>query len=155
MGFPSGSAVKNPPEMQEPREMWVQSLDQGDLLEERMATHSSILAWRIPWTEDARRLQSIAPQRIGHDGINSTHAQRECREQASRDRRGFWKRKGMLQGQNLWAQEPIKFLILSEDEPNFRWNLPPKCLFTSKFSQGLNFLLFLSPEGRKDPKSKL
>ena len=47
IGFPGGSAVKNLPAKQE---TWVQSLDQGDPLEEGMATHSSILAWRIPWT---------------------------------------------------------------------------------------------------------
>ena len=52
MGFPSGSEVKNPPAMQEPQEMKVQSLGREDLLEEGMATPSSILAWRIPWTEE-------------------------------------------------------------------------------------------------------
>ena len=41
------------------KQAWVQSPDQEDLLEERMATHSSILAWRIPWTEEPGRLQSI------------------------------------------------------------------------------------------------
>ena len=51
MGFPSGSAVKNLPAMQKMQEIQVQSLGQEDLLEEGMATHSSILAWRIPWTE--------------------------------------------------------------------------------------------------------
>jgi len=44
--------VKNPPAMQEPKEMWVQSMGQEDSLEEGMATQSSILAWRIPWTGD-------------------------------------------------------------------------------------------------------
>ena len=48
MGFPGGSAVKNLPAMQEAKETWVLSLGQEDLLEEGMATHSSILAWRIP-----------------------------------------------------------------------------------------------------------
>ena len=48
MGFPGGSVVKNPPAMQE---TLVQSLDGEDPLEKGMATHSSILAWRIPWTE--------------------------------------------------------------------------------------------------------
>ena len=43
--------VKNPPTMQEMLETWVQSLDQEDPLEKGMATHSSILAWKIPWTE--------------------------------------------------------------------------------------------------------
>ena len=44
--------VKNPPAKQETQEMWVQFLGQEDLLEEETATHSSILAWRIPWTEE-------------------------------------------------------------------------------------------------------
>ena len=56
MGFPGGLAVKNPPEMQE---MWVQSMGQEDPLEEGMATHSSILAWKIPCTEETGRLQSL------------------------------------------------------------------------------------------------
>ena len=50
--FPGSSAVKNAPAMQEPQEMWVPSLSQEDLLEEGMATHSSVLAWNIPWTEE-------------------------------------------------------------------------------------------------------
>ena len=48
--------VKNIPAMQEIQEMWVQSLGQEDPLEEGMATHSSILAWRFPWTEEPDRL---------------------------------------------------------------------------------------------------
>ena len=51
MGFPGGSEVKNPPAMQETQEMQVQSLGQEDPLEEGITTHSSILAWKIPWTE--------------------------------------------------------------------------------------------------------
>ena len=47
--------------------MQVRSLDQADLLEEEMATHSSILAWKIPWTEEAGGLQSTGLQRVGHD----------------------------------------------------------------------------------------
>ena len=46
---------------------WIQSLGQGDPLEKEMATHSSILAWKIPWTEDPGGLQSMGPQRVGHD----------------------------------------------------------------------------------------
>ena len=45
----------------------VQSLGQEDLLEEEMATHSSILAWKIPWTEEPGGLQSTGSQRVGHD----------------------------------------------------------------------------------------
>ena len=48
MGFPGGTVVMNPPAMQEMQETWVQSLGQEDPLEEGMATHSSVLAWRIP-----------------------------------------------------------------------------------------------------------
>ena len=63
----SGSAVKNPPATHEPQETWLRSLGWEDTLEEGMATHSSILAWRIPWTEKPGRLQSIGSQRVGHD----------------------------------------------------------------------------------------
>ena len=49
------------------RETWVQSLGREDLLEEEMATHASILAWRVPWTEEPGRLQSMGSQRVGHD----------------------------------------------------------------------------------------
>ena len=48
--------------MQETQEMWVQSLGREDPLEKEMATHSSILAWRIPWTEQPRGLQSMGSQ---------------------------------------------------------------------------------------------
>ena len=48
-------------------ETWVQSLGQEDPLEEEMATHSSILAWKIPWTEEPGRLQSMGSKRVGHD----------------------------------------------------------------------------------------
>ena len=49
------------------RETGVQSLGQEDPLEKEMVTHSSILAWRIPWTEKPGRLQSMGLQRVGHD----------------------------------------------------------------------------------------
>ena len=47
--------------------MWVRSLGQEDLLEEGIATHSSILTWRIPWAEEPVGLQSIGLQGVGHD----------------------------------------------------------------------------------------
>ena len=47
--------------------MWVQSLGQEDLLEEEMATLSSILVWKIPWAEEPGRLQSMGPQRVGRN----------------------------------------------------------------------------------------
>ena len=56
--------VKHLPTMQETR---VQSLGWEDLLEKEMATHSSILAWKIPWTEEPGRLQPMRSPRVGHD----------------------------------------------------------------------------------------
>ena len=46
---------------------WVRSLGREDLLEKEMASHSSILAWKIPWMEEPDRLQSMGSQRVGHD----------------------------------------------------------------------------------------
>ena len=56
------------------RETWVQSLGWEDPLEEGMGTHSSILAWRIPWTEEPGGLQSIGSPRVRHDCVTHTHA---------------------------------------------------------------------------------
>ena len=56
--------VKCLPTMQETR---IQSLGREDPLEKEMTTHSSILAWKIPWTEEPGRLQSMESQRVGHD----------------------------------------------------------------------------------------
>ena len=50
---------------------WVQSLGQEDILEKEMATHSSILAWKIPWTEEADRLQSMGSQKVRCDLVTS------------------------------------------------------------------------------------
>ena len=61
--------VKNLPEM---LAIWVLSLGQEDPLEEGMATHSSILAWRIPWTEEPGELQSMGSQRVRHDWGTNT-----------------------------------------------------------------------------------
>ena len=57
--------VKNPP-ANEGDTTWVRSLGWKDPLEKGMATHCTILAWRIPWTEEPRGLQSIGSQRVGH-----------------------------------------------------------------------------------------
>ena len=62
MGFPGGTVVKNLPATQETQEMRIQSLGQEDPLEEEMAIHSRILAWKIPWTEEPGRLQSLGSQ---------------------------------------------------------------------------------------------
>ena len=64
LGFPGGSAVKNPPAVQE---IWIQSLGQEDPLEEEMATYASILAWESSWTEEPGGLQSLGLQRVRHN----------------------------------------------------------------------------------------
>ena len=62
--FLVAQTVRTLPAMQE---AWVRSLGWEDLLEKEMATHSSILAWKIPWTEEPVGLQSMGSQRVGHD----------------------------------------------------------------------------------------
>ena len=64
MGFPGGSVVKNPPAQQE---AWIWSLGLEEPLEKETATHSSIVAWTIPWTEEPGGLQSMGWQRVGRD----------------------------------------------------------------------------------------
>ena len=64
MGYPGGLGVKNLPAVQETQ---VQSLGIKDPLEKELATHSSILAWEMPWTEEPGGLQSMESQRVGHD----------------------------------------------------------------------------------------
>ena len=59
--------VKSLSAMQEPPETWVWSLGQEDSLQKEMATHSNILAWKIPWTEELGRLQYMGLQRVRHD----------------------------------------------------------------------------------------
>ena len=65
MGFPGGSDGKE--SACNAGDPVIQSLGWEDALEKGMATHSSILAWRIPWTEDPGGLQSMGSQRVGHD----------------------------------------------------------------------------------------
>ena len=67
MGFPGNSVVKNLPAVQELQETRVPSLGQEVPLEEGVATHSNILAWRISWTEEPGGLQSMGSQRVGYD----------------------------------------------------------------------------------------
>ena len=67
MGFSSSSAVKNLPAVQEMQETQVRSLGREDPLEEGTATHSTILAGKIPWTEEPGGLQSVGLHRIEHN----------------------------------------------------------------------------------------
>ena len=72
MGFPHASVHKNLPEVQE-MQVWI--LDKEDPLEEDMATHSSILAWGIPWTEKPGGLQSLGSQKVGQYWSNGLRMQ--------------------------------------------------------------------------------
>ena len=75
--------------MQETRETRVQSLGQEDPLEEETATHSSILFWKIPWTEEPGRLQSMGSQRVRHDSVTEhrahTHVSKHARNESQPD----------------------------------------------------------------------
>ena len=64
--------VKNPPAMPE---TWARSLGREDALEKGMATHSSILAWRIPCAQKPGGLQAMGSQRVGHNGVTNTSLQ--------------------------------------------------------------------------------
>ena len=72
MGFPGGTSGKEICQCRR-HETWVQSLGQEDSLKKGMATHSSILAWRVPWTEQPGRPQSMGSKRVGHDWVTNTH----------------------------------------------------------------------------------
>ena len=65
--YPGGTVIKNLPIMQKIQKTWGRSLGREDLLEKEMATHFSILAWEIPWTEEPGGLQSMGLERVGHN----------------------------------------------------------------------------------------
>ena len=67
LGFHGGSVVKSPLAMQDPQDTLVQSLGQEDPLEKGLSTHSSVLAWRIPWIRGVWGLQSIGSERVRHN----------------------------------------------------------------------------------------
>ena len=81
LGFPGGSEGKASAVM---RETQVQSLGREDPLEKEMATHSSILVWRIPWMEVPGGLQSTGSQRVGHDWVTTLYTLKEIRSYAWR-----------------------------------------------------------------------
>ena len=76
VGFPVAQMVKNLPATQE---IWVWSPGQEDPLEKGMATHSSILAWRIPWAEEPGGLQSMGWQRVRHNWVTNAHTKCQVR----------------------------------------------------------------------------
>ena len=79
--------------MQEMQEMWVQSLGWGDPLEEEMATHSNILAWKIPWTEDPGGQQSMAAKSWTRLSMYThTHTEAQCRALHTTSTQYMWNR---------------------------------------------------------------
>ena len=94
--------------MQEMQEIQVQSLDQEDPLEEDIAAHSSILAWRVLWTEEPCRLQSTGSQRVSHDWSRSVPTQSESGER--NDTR--------LAGWGLWVKAGDRVRGFSHCSPN-------------------------------------
>ena len=80
VGFTGGTVVKNLPLMQELPETQFRSLGWENTLEEDMATHSSIVAWRIPWAEEPGRLPSMGSQRVGHDLATQEQQQQQIRQ---------------------------------------------------------------------------
>ena len=78
MCFPGGAAVKNLPAMQETQEMQIRALGREDPRKKEMATHSSIFAWKVPWTERSGGLRSMGLQRAGHDWSTERAHVREC-----------------------------------------------------------------------------
>ena len=105
----SGSAVKNPPSVQEMR-VWY--LGQEDPLKEGAATHSSILAWKIPWTEEPDQLQITGSQRIRHNGSDWACANRiELNWKSKNNNFRKWPNIWLLNNMILyipWIKEEIK-----------------------------------------------
>ena len=73
-GFPGGASREEPVCQSRRRKTQVQSLGWEDPLEEGLATHSSIVAWRIPWTEEPGRLQSMGSQRVRNNRVTNTQS---------------------------------------------------------------------------------
>ena len=110
-GFPDAQAVKNPPRMQETQEMWVPSLSPEDLLEEEIATYSSIPVGKIPWTEEPGEMQSKWSQRLEQsysglsDFIFTFHFHALEKEMATNSSILAWRFQGQrsLVGWRLWG----------------------------------------------------
>ena len=126
--------VKNLPAMQETR---VQSLGGEDPLEKEMATDSSILAWKIPWTGKSGGLQSMGLQRVGHDRSDLAHTHSKGGRRDSLDQQKPVGRKGNSPHPGRQPQsctnshlQPVRILILSRlHQPHTLLNLCDTCMF--------------------------
>ena len=115
---------KNLPAMQE---MWVQSLGREDPLEKGMATHSSILSWRIPWTEEAGRLQSLGSQRVGQDLVTE-------QQEVSKDKITEFKLKLYLLSPRYLRLGPDVRMTLFKDDSSWGTNERTKPIFPNQCS---------------------
>ena len=148
--------------MQETQEMQVQSLGREDPLEKEMATHSSILAWEIPWTEEPGGLQSMGLQRIVHDWVRMqvhvrTWLVAEWRMTQLWQRgdqpgcSGGWTplNKGRLKPPMrgfIWLRSSLRVLGLVSNSQDFylaRLNMKPFCLVNLYIGPGFSFFLFI------------
>ena len=94
--------------------VWVQSLGREDTLEEEMATHSSILDWKIPWTEETDGLQSTGPQRVGRDCVTRQQPRRwSGGELHPGEKPGEWPRFCYSYSPTLWTYSVIILLPMS------------------------------------------
>ena len=104
--------------MQETQETWVQTFGQEGPLEEGMATHSNILAWRIPWTEEPDGLQSIGSQRVGHDWSNwASSSKLMWQFQGVRNPRSLYLVTLLSQGSYSFLHGPIGHTTVSTFQP--------------------------------------
>ena len=118
--FPLPTMVKHLPTMQETQ---VQSLGWADLLEKEMATHSSILASKILWTEKPGRLQSIGSQRVGHDRATSLSLSSAFSKTSLNIRKFPWRRKWhptpvFLPGKSHGGRSPVGYSPWGHKESN-------------------------------------
>ena len=130
--------VKNLPAVQE---IWVQSLSQEDPLGKGMATHSSILAWRISWTEEPGGLQSLGSQRVGHNWATNTFTFFHFIHQRN---------PGELSNSPKWLKSSLKYHLQLKINKNiggsglepkrigrqFMWNWKGKCLLGQTETMG-------------------
>ena len=116
MGFPDGSVVKNPPANARDTRVRVRPLGRNNPLEEGMATHSNMLAWKIPWTEEPGRLQSMGSQRVRHDWSDLAAAEvtnldslvlRRWRLCLQFRRHGFYPWDGKISWRREWQLRPV------------------------------------------------
>ena len=114
-------AVKHLPAMQEPQESQVQSLSREDLLEEKMLTHYSILAWRVPWTEDLVGIQSMGSQKVGQ-------AWSELAQLSLWEKVGFSYTKGLKGGKTVVVSKILTFKKLKGSK--LGWNGGKEYSFT-------------------------